>query len=154
MKYNNYLKSGHWKKTRSSYYQKKEKVCRICGNDKNINLHHRQYRDNDGNSILYKEKIYQLYALCGRCHTLWHTYHGRRKTKLSNLLRARRLYQNGVDINKAIFLCCGQGDAYAMTWKAIKKKKKIINHGLYRGGESQGNTGDQTTDRPRASQFL
>jgi hypothetical protein len=75
MNYNDYLNTAHWKERRETYFRAYGKKCQLCHSKRNIHIHHRRYNDKNGN-ILYWERLSDLIALCGSCHSYWHSLHG------------------------------------------------------------------------------
>jgi len=75
MNYKDYLQSEHWQNKRKEVISKQGNRCRICNSNKNLNIHHRTYRQY-GKSILGHELNLFLLPLCRDCHVLWHKYHG------------------------------------------------------------------------------
>jgi len=68
MNYINYLKSTHWKNTRTEFFKKKRQRCVICHSYNNINLHHTNYNN------LGMEKERDLRCLCRNCHSKIHKF--------------------------------------------------------------------------------
>jgi len=77
MKYEDYLKTKHWKEFRKYVYTKtrRGKKCRVCGSTHNLNIHHKKYYRKNG-SVLFKEKLGDIMVLCYECHGLWHEIYG------------------------------------------------------------------------------
>jgi len=67
--YPEYLKSDHWKKLRRKKYAKvKNKRCCICGTDRNLQVHHLDYKKN-----WLKVRTKDLRLLCDYCHETLHS---------------------------------------------------------------------------------
>ena len=84
MEYKKYLQSEHWKNKRDEVIVKQGNKCRVCGSDKNINIHHRTYKHH-GVSIVGKELNAYLLPLCEECHYLWHKYQGYKRIPFPSL---------------------------------------------------------------------
>lgn len=146
MKYQDYLNSEDWKETRRHWMSSKShRKCCFCGSTHKLNVHHRRYYWR-GESILLHEGKKNLCTLCRECHSLWHKIHKHKATLWGDIKRIQRSIKIGIPKHDAIQFC-GKTDASYI-------RKLFNNHGLYHGGESQGNTGDQTTDRRRACRFF
>ena len=80
MTYNEYLKSPQWRDRKGKCYAW-SKVCKICGEHKNLHVHHKIYR-NFGN-----EDIADLVILCEHHHREFHRLYGVKEnmTKETNL---------------------------------------------------------------------
>tara|TARA_Y100000310_G_scaffold184952_1_gene185047 strand:- start:128 stop:520 length:393 start_codon:yes stop_codon:yes gene_type:complete len=91
-KYREYLASPEWKAKRQDTFYKQGKVCRVCGNKKGLQIHHRRYR-HQGKSILGNELNANLLVICKRCHMLWHHFHGYKKIPFPTL---RKNIKDGV----------------------------------------------------------
>lgn len=68
--YNKYIKSKKWYKKRNWYFKNNDNICKSCGSNENIHLHHINY-DRLGN-----EKMKDLMPLCIECHTKLHEKYG------------------------------------------------------------------------------
>ena len=66
--YKDYLDGSHWKDLKNRYQKSKLlKVCRVCGTNKQLVLHHRTY------NFLGQEHIsIHVHLVCRRCHELIH----------------------------------------------------------------------------------
>jgi hypothetical protein len=91
MKYNDYLKTDHWKKIRIQTFHKQGNKCRICFSSNDLQIHHRRYYKN-GENILFKEQNRDLLVLCKDCHFLWHNINGYQRIPFARL---RRLLKEG-----------------------------------------------------------
>ena len=71
-RYQKYLQSDFWKKIRARFWAKPntQKLCFICGEDKNLDLHHLSYRK------LKKNTTNNLILLCRTCHFGVHRKNG------------------------------------------------------------------------------
>lgn len=77
MSYKDYLKSQHWNKTKKRFVNKpSHKYCYVCLSEDNLHVHHKSYKNKNGDSILGNEYGGQLVRLCSDCHNLWHKYYG------------------------------------------------------------------------------
>ena len=65
--YDVYLTTKHWKKVSEKAKKRAKNKCSICGYKSNLVVHHNSYN-------LYHESKSDLVCLCGRCHTLVHSY--------------------------------------------------------------------------------
>lgn len=83
--YKQYLKSEHWlnvkRRFRASSFCKNE--CRICGNKKNLHIHHKTYK-RVGN-----ERLSDLEELCASCHKSLHKHLKKEKKGQARKRRAR-----------------------------------------------------------------
>lgn len=78
--YKDYLNSDEWFKVKTFAFNKdKFKKCFVCGDGKNIIIHHRTYSKIRSKSM--KKQMTALVALCGECH---HKVH---KDNLSSKVR-------------------------------------------------------------------
>jgi hypothetical protein len=66
MSYRLYLKTDHWKKTRSLALELGRNECRVCASKKALNVHHRTYERRG------HEDQNDLIVLCRSCHALFH----------------------------------------------------------------------------------
>ena len=67
LKYNEYLKTDHWFKTKKEAVLRCGGRCQLCNSKKlPLNTHHRTYNN------LWEEKDYDLIVLCRDCHALHH----------------------------------------------------------------------------------
>lgn len=76
--YASYLRSAHWRSLRYRYRNSPStpNECYICGNDKNLELHHRTY------VRLGHERFSDLVLLCRPCHQDTHDEHMQRRELL------------------------------------------------------------------------
>lgn len=74
--YQEFLNSDFWKKIKTRFFTKKTtiKVCFICASNKDLQLHHRNYKKVRNNTIN------NLICLCRKCH---HNIHFRNGIKVS-----------------------------------------------------------------------
>lgn len=80
-KYNAYINSPEWQIKRKEVFDAKWYKCEACGISESLHVHHGTYRR------LYKEKIQDLFVLCGYCHISLHEKYGTR-----DLLRATKAF--------------------------------------------------------------
>ncbi len=67
MKYQEYLKSNHWKETKARFRKKvKGRRCQFCGATGELHIHHRTYER------LGRERLKDLVQLCEECHKAIH----------------------------------------------------------------------------------
>mgnify|MGYP001596766003 CR=1 FL=1 len=66
MNYDDYLKTIHWKNTRTRAIKFYGSYCSICGNQHNLQVHHLNYKR------IGREKLSDLQVLCGGCHANEH----------------------------------------------------------------------------------
>jgi protein-arginine kinase activator protein McsA len=64
--YTEYLKTKWWNQRRKMMWAKAKGECQRCGSNKNLNLHHKNYKRIGG------EKTKDLILLCGECHKSKH----------------------------------------------------------------------------------
>ena len=62
MTYQEYLKTDHWKTVSWAAKWHAGFACQICGSEKNLQVHHRDY------DSLYNERPEDVTVLCSRCH--------------------------------------------------------------------------------------
>lgn len=65
--YNKYLNSSHWADFKKLKAASCAKVCKVCGTDRKIHLHHMRYREN-----LEDVRLKDTCWLCEACHTAFH----------------------------------------------------------------------------------
>lgn len=107
MRYSEYLQTDHWKKTRQTKLREHKK-CQICGSEKNIQIHHKQYR------WVGREPNGDLLTLCASCHALWHAHFSKKAVfSKKRRLKITRLLKLGVDKRIAFIL---SKDENAETW--------------------------------------
>lgn len=88
--YKQYLQSDHWNKMKRIFYNSRKHKCLIClSTNAKLNLHHKKYNFESGDSVFYKEKPNTLILLCEECHTLWHKYF--RYTKMLYKIHIKKL---------------------------------------------------------------
>lgn len=100
MSYKRYLKTNHWQTTRFLIKATKRK-CNLCGSKKNLNVHHKTYR-NIGN-----ESERDLLLVCKDCHN---ELHKRSLSNVSDQVRGR--------IRKLINLGYSKNDSFANATKS------------------------------------
>lgn len=66
MSYDEYLKSPAWRERRDEVIKMNNNKCYICGSDKDLQVHHRNYNE------LYNEPYFDLDCLCRECHFKLH----------------------------------------------------------------------------------
>ena len=75
--YESYIRDNAWKVRRQSFIEKRKKlgnyVCEDCGNAKDLQVHHRNYRR------LGNEKDIDLALKCRECHSIFHEIQNIRK---------------------------------------------------------------------------
>lgn len=72
MDYLEYLQTNHWRQTKEkalSYYSYQ---CTVCGGKKNLNVHHKRYKDASGETVWFREKLEDLSVLCAEHHGQFH----------------------------------------------------------------------------------
>lgn len=135
MQYQEYLQTPHWKDKRIAKLAKNP-VCRICKSSEGLNIHHKFYKDRDGNSSLFNERRVDLITLCASCHKLWHLYcHEKRDKKgrpnySKKILGIRELLSYGVSKSWA-FRIIGM-DLWLVARGKIRKLAKEKNLGIYK----------------------
>ena len=71
--YNDYLKSDHWRIRKQKLYKDPQnQACQRCGSTKNLQVHHKRYRNKYGKVILFEEHQSALTVLCRECHEKEH----------------------------------------------------------------------------------
>ena len=70
--YNEYLKTNHWKSRKFKKLWQVNGQCQECGDKTGLQVHHVRYKDNNGNSVLYRERMRDLIVLCDTCHKKIH----------------------------------------------------------------------------------
>lgn len=80
-KYNAYIASSEWQEKRKQVFEQKWYKCEACGITEWLHVHHWTYRR------LYKEKLSDLFVLCGYCHMSLHD-----KYWTKDLLRATKAF--------------------------------------------------------------
>ncbi len=116
--YSRYLKSNHWKETREAKLTNVDH-CQICDSNDNLVVHHKRYKIENkeaenahkrigrkliAGSILYREENKDLMVLCRSCHSLWHSYFGRRYLTHKKASQIRRLLRYGIVKDKAFMV--------------------------------------------------
>lgn len=76
MKYEDYLKTEHWRTMRRLALEHADYRCQLCGSTDDLHVHHREYNP-------YNERLSDLTVLCGNCHA---RFHGVKRTWLLNLI--------------------------------------------------------------------
>ena len=77
--YNGFLKGNWWKKIRKMFGQIVKKECWVCGSNKRLNLHHRNYNYLNLKPTRKNFRIYiknSLVWLCKKCHQELHFENG------------------------------------------------------------------------------
>lgn len=92
--YDQYISSSKWERRKVAYYAKHPRVCRACGTDERIHLHHHTY------ARMGHELDDDLVPLCQNCHDLVHRLH---RAKRGSLTRATSefLALNGASLRPA-----------------------------------------------------
>jgi len=67
LKYNDYLKTAHWKKIKKQIRKKYNNQCQICNSKNKLNVHHKTYERKG------EELEEDLILLCQSCHKKFHT---------------------------------------------------------------------------------
>lgn len=81
--YSKYLQSRHWKDVKRRYYNRYGYFCKRCNHKRDLQLHHRHYR-NIGN-----EQLGDLESLCRRCHRIEHGLMNKRGVSKSEIRNKR-----------------------------------------------------------------
>lgn len=125
--YEEYLQSEHWKKVLKWHYKKKSNdCCKICETKVRLQVHHRFYRDEDGQSVLFREQEIKgklLVTLCSRCHQFWHIGNDNLIFKPKFLKRIKQLIQSGLPVAEAISVC--SGNKWADNKIILQKKEQL-----------------------------
>lgn len=66
IKYNDYLKTNHWAKTRRKALERGGNRCALCGCTSRLQVHHNNYKN------LWREDKHDLVVLCDRHHKMVH----------------------------------------------------------------------------------
>lgn len=72
-RYENYIKSPLWDNVKKEYWKTHDRKCRACDCFERIHLHHAFYSERG------KETHDHLYALCEKCHDMFHEKIGKTK---------------------------------------------------------------------------
>ena len=64
--YKKYLQSKHWKRTRRKALRRGGNKCALCGNTKELHVHHNNYKN------LWHERKTDLIVLCSYHHAMVH----------------------------------------------------------------------------------
>lgn len=123
MTYSDYLKTPHWQSTKERYFSAYPKECRLCRSKKNIHLHHRRYNGKYGN-ILFIERLADLIALCGSCHSQWHAIYGHRFMTIYTERFIKELFWVGFNMKAAMQLSTNE-DLSRRIIKNFKRVNKI-----------------------------
>lgn len=127
MEYNQYLQTKHWQETRSSKLEIKP-YCQICTEIKLLQIHHKRYKNKEGQTILYKEKLTDLITLCASCHRLIHAYFGINVKKINKqICRIRRLTELGATKDKAFWLV-SKPNLYKHIYTKMMKGGELIEN--------------------------
>lgn len=81
-KYDNYINSEDWRRTRTKALEKHGQKCKICGSIHNLDVHHLNY-DNLGDEK--KNNYNDLCVLCRSCHSKLHDFIDKNENMLINL---------------------------------------------------------------------
>lgn len=110
--YREYLRTHHWRRVRSDYFDKHPRQCFVCEHaNRPIHLHHRTYKN------VGHEPHEDLVPLCERCHTALHkdeSWHAD-----SHIL----LRQKYLELRSGAF------SAYLVKLKPAKRPKRRNPHG-------------------------
>ncbi len=116
--YQEYLKTNHWKATKVKVFKKYKYHCAKCKTNKNIDLHHKTYK-NVGN-----ESMSDLVYLCRTCHKLVHDNKlSDHKFKLVLKVKNKRSKKPGKKKKKAKYSQKGV-KGYVMTKEEIAVYRK------------------------------
>jgi 5-methylcytosine-specific restriction endonuclease McrA len=66
--YREYLKSNEWQHRRRQVLLRDAYVCRICGSEEDLHVHHLTY------DRKFNEPLYDLVTVCEKCHKLIHLF--------------------------------------------------------------------------------
>lgn len=69
--YKLYLQTNHWQDFRRKKLKSKP-LCEECKEEKATQVHHLRYNDEEGQTILYREKLSDVCSLCKDCHEKVH----------------------------------------------------------------------------------
>jgi hypothetical protein len=121
-RYQEYLESPHWKKTRGRK-RSRVRACGICGSTSGLDVHHLNYRQ------LLDVGMSDLRVLCRLCHTLAHVLYARGVFRFSstNHLHRWELLKNAV---KAHFR---EGHPRP-EWRGVVTQKWLLWHATENGG--------------------
>ena len=84
MDWQEYMQSPEWQRLRSEALRRDKYVCQLCGESKNLHVHHISYEH-----VGTAREIDDVVSLCARCHDEVHAAHGE---------EAGRRYQMAVDV--------------------------------------------------------
>ena len=65
--YKLYLQTNHWQEIRLRKL-KRNPMCQVCRKNEATQVHHLNYKDSNGETILYREKLSDLLSVCDKCH--------------------------------------------------------------------------------------
>lgn len=72
MTYLEYLQTPYWQNKRERALQYYFNQCSLCGTKYHLNVHHKRYKDDEGNSIWFHEGMEDLSVLCTEHHSGYH----------------------------------------------------------------------------------
>lgn len=124
MEYQKYLNTAHWQNTKKRLIKQKGRICKICESNKKIHIHHKTYKDNLNQSILFKERNHNLIPLCSSCHSTWHSTHKYLEIRPMDYVRAKLLLKLGATRKQAIKLCVDR--RLGIEWLRQKINSKIL----------------------------
>lgn len=101
IKYYKLFETQEWKSVRKEIL-KRDKTCVICGDSKNLQVHHRQYSDPIEDKFYNKD---YLVTICKTCHDVITNYQRCERYKAKDYWP-----YSSVDINKHICVCKSSED--------------------------------------------
>lgn len=121
MKYEDYLKSDHWRGTKLLLEVKYGKYCKICYSTENVQCHHMRYRRRH-----HEVKLFDLRWLCKRCHSLAHAVEKRGELKLkSGMHPEKRFFLTKRAVMRAI------GNIEYKKMRRTREMAEMDDFGLY-----------------------
>lgn len=119
--YQKYLQSDHWRALRNLKLEQSGKECKICGSNKEIEVHHLQYHN------LYDVCLGDLQVLCRYCHTLYHKFKKNKSKKMRK--KFNFLSQNRIEeIKRQKGLCLGKNKRNKIQKSQFKlETRKLAN---------------------------
>lgn len=85
MRYDDYLRSAHWKRLRARKFDEVGRECQRCGSCREpLHVHHINYRG------LFNVRLSDLEVLCAACHTKHHKEHPTRRRPKYASKRSKR----------------------------------------------------------------
>ena len=81
---------NYWKQRRKEFRKNTHNRCFICRDNRNLDTHHKRYKNKKGESILFNERHQDLRLLCRTCHFKIHKYN-LKEYLTNNIIKRREL---------------------------------------------------------------